>query len=67
MRFLACPHATRLDVAHLDGEGPEPAEVSEDAALLQRYGDAHEAAHLARGMHRSPHRPHKYLHWHYRG
>ena len=32
MRFLACPHATRLDVAHLDGEGPEPAEVSEDAA-----------------------------------
>ena len=47
MRFMACPHATRLDIAHLDGEGPEPAEVSEDAALLQRYGDAHEAAHLA--------------------
>lgn len=31
---------------HLRGEGPEPGEDSEDAALLQKQGDAHEAAHL---------------------
>lgn len=48
MRFMACSHAARLDLAHLAGEGPKPADDSEDAALLQRYGDAHEAAHLAR-------------------
>ena len=24
MRFMACPHATRLDLAWLDGTGPEP-------------------------------------------
>ena len=48
MRFMACPHATRLDLAYLEGKGPKPADDSEDAALLQRYGDAHEAAHLAR-------------------
>ncbi|MBZ9867025.1 TM0106 family RecB-like putative nuclease [Mesorhizobium sp. CA15] len=47
MRFMACPHATRLDLAFLAGEGPQPADDSEDAILLQRYGDAHEAAHLA--------------------
>jgi uncharacterized protein len=46
MRFMACRHATKLDLDYLSGVGPEPAEDSEDAALLQRHGDAHEAAHL---------------------
>ena len=48
MRFMACRHATRLDLDCLNGIGPEPAEDTEDAALLQRHGDAHEARHLAR-------------------
>jgi uncharacterized protein len=30
------------------GTGPEPREDSDDAALLQKQGNAHEAAHLAR-------------------
>lgn len=48
MRFMGCAHATTLDLAHMRGTGPEPREDSEDAALLQKQGDAHEAAHLAR-------------------
>ncbi len=48
MRFTGCAHATRLDLEHLHGRGPEPAEDSADADLLQRHGDAHEAQHLAR-------------------
>ncbi|WP_431298471.1 TM0106 family RecB-like putative nuclease [Tabrizicola sp. BL-A-41-H6] len=48
MRFMGCSHATTLDLARLRGEGPEAREDSEDAVLLQRQGDAHEAAHLAR-------------------
>lgn len=48
MRFMGCTHATTLDLARLRGQGPEPREDSEDAALLQKQGDAHEAAHLAR-------------------
>ena len=47
MRFMGCPHATTLDLAHMRGRGPEPGENTEDAALLQKQGDAHEAAHLA--------------------
>ncbi|MCE8524005.1 TM0106 family RecB-like putative nuclease [Ruegeria pomeroyi] len=47
MRFMSCRHATRLDLDRLNGVGPEPAEDSEDAELLQRHGDEHEAAHLA--------------------
>ncbi len=47
MRFMGCSHATALDLAHMRGTGPEPREDSEDAALLQKQGDAHEAAHLA--------------------
>lgn len=47
MRFMGCAHATSLDLMHLYGNGPEPREDSEDAALLQAQGDAHEAAHLA--------------------
>lgn len=46
MRFMGCAHATTLDLMHLRGEGPEPGEDSEDTALLQKQGDAHEAAHL---------------------
>ena len=48
MRFMGCAHATTLDLMRLRGEGPEPREDSEDAALLQKQGDAHEAAHLER-------------------
>ncbi len=48
MRFMGCAHATTLDLAHMRGTGPDPREDSEDAALLQKQGDAHEAAHLAR-------------------
>ncbi len=48
MRFVGCAHATTLDLAHMRGVGPKPQEDTEDAALLQRQGDAHEAAHLAR-------------------
>ncbi|WP_412509154.1 hypothetical protein [Roseovarius sp. SYSU LYC5161] len=47
-RFMGCAHATTLDLMHLRGEGPKPAESSEDAALLQKQGDAHELAHLER-------------------
>ena len=46
MGFMGCPHATRLDLLRMRGEGPEPGEDTEDAALLQKQGDAHEAAHL---------------------
>jgi uncharacterized protein len=46
MRFMGCAHATTLDLMRLRGEGPEPAEDTEDAALLQKQGDAHEAGHL---------------------
>ena len=46
MRFMGCPHATALDLARMRGKGPQPGENTEDAALLQKQGDAHEAAHL---------------------
>ena len=46
MRFMGCAHATTLDLMRLRGEGPEPGEDTDDAALLQQQGDAHEAAHL---------------------
>ncbi len=48
MRFMGCAHSTTLDLMHLRGEGPEPRQDTEDAALLQKQGDMHEAAHLAR-------------------
>lgn len=44
MRFMGCAHATTLDLARLRESGPEPRTNSEDAALLQKQGDAHEAA-----------------------
>lgn len=48
VRFTGCTHATFLDLQRLRGEGPEPSEDSEDAVLLQKQGDAHEATHLER-------------------
>ncbi len=47
MRFMGCAHATTLDLAYMRGAGPTPRDDSEDAALLQKQGDAHEAAHLS--------------------
>lgn len=47
VRYTACSHATRLDLAHLHGEGPEPAAAGDDALLLQAYGEEHEARYLA--------------------
>lgn len=48
MRFMGCAHATSLDLMHLRGEGPGPGADGEDVALLQKQGDAHEAAQLER-------------------
>ena len=48
MRFMGCAHATTLDLAHMIGDGPEPQQDSDDAELLKKRGDAHEAAHLER-------------------
>tara|TARA_R110002074_G_scaffold378796_1_gene556737 strand:+ start:3632 stop:6931 length:3300 start_codon:yes stop_codon:yes gene_type:complete len=48
MRFMGCAHTTTLDLQRLRGKGPEPRADSDDAALLQKQGDAHEAAHLSR-------------------
>lgn len=48
MRFMSCRHATALDLAYMRGNGPVPREDSDDASLLQKQGDAHEAAHLAK-------------------
>jgi hypothetical protein len=48
MRFMGCAHATTLDLASMGRAGPGPREDSEDAVLLQKQGDAHEAAHLER-------------------
>ncbi len=46
MRFMGCAHATTLDLLKLQGAGLEPRADSEDAALLQKQGNAHEAEHL---------------------
>ncbi len=48
MRFTGCVHATTLDLSSLRGHGPPPREDSEDTLLLQKQGNAHEAAHLKR-------------------
>lgn len=48
MRFMGCNHATTLDLSYMRGNGPVPRADSDDAALLQKQGDAHEAAHLAK-------------------
>ena len=47
MRFAGCAHATALDLGYLrSGPALEPREDSEDAELLQRRGNEHEAAYL---------------------
>ena len=48
MRFMGCAHATTLDLAYLNGSDLMPRQDSEDAALVQSQGNAHEAAHLQR-------------------
>ena len=48
MKFIGCHHATTLDLKHMRGTGPEPRADDEEAELLQKHGDAHEAAHLER-------------------
>lgn len=47
VRYTACSHATRLDLASLHGKGPEPAAAGDDALLLQMHGEEHEARYLA--------------------
>ncbi len=47
-KFTACPHATRLDLAYLQGDDLTPVEDSENTVLLQRRGEQHEAEYLAR-------------------
>ena len=48
MRFTGCPHAITLDMAWREGADITPRADTEDAELLQKKGDAHEAAHLER-------------------
>lgn len=48
MRFMGCLHATAMDLRSLRGEPLTPAADTEDAKLLQQYGDAHEANYLAK-------------------
>jgi uncharacterized protein len=47
MRFMGCTHATAMDLRYLHGEPLTPAQDTEDAKLLQQYGDAHEARYLS--------------------
>lgn len=46
MRFMGCQHATTLDLAYMRGADLKPRVDSEDAELLQKQGNAHEARHL---------------------
>lgn len=46
MKFMGCQHATSLDIAYLNGADIKPREDTDDAQLLQKQGDAHEASHL---------------------
>ncbi|WP_171006899.1 TM0106 family RecB-like putative nuclease [Shimia litoralis] len=46
MKFLGCAHSTALDIARMNGAGPEPRADTDDARLLQQQGDAHELVHL---------------------
>ena len=49
MRFTACPHATRLDMAWVEGDDElVPVEDSELNVLLQQHGLRHEADYLSR-------------------
>ncbi len=46
-RFTACPHATQLDLAYLQGDDLTPVGDSEDTVLLQRRGEQHETEYLS--------------------
>ncbi|RVC89524.1 nuclease, partial [Mesorhizobium sp. M2A.F.Ca.ET.017.03.2.1] len=48
MRFMGCIHATAMDLRYAKGEPLFPAEDTEDAKILQKQGDAHEAKFLAK-------------------
>ncbi|TIW18722.1 MAG: nuclease, partial [Mesorhizobium sp.] len=48
MRFMGCVHATAMDLRYLQGEPLLPAEDTEDAKILQHYGDVHEADYLSK-------------------
>ena len=47
MRFMSCEHATALDLRFARGEDLVPSEDSDDAQLLQKYGDDHELRYLS--------------------
>src|SRR4051794_1362591 len=46
MRFKGCRHATTLDLRLIEVGDIQPGEDGAEAELLQRQGDAHEAAYL---------------------
>lgn len=48
MRFMACKHATVLDLRYAKGEHLSPAEDTEDAKILQKQGDQHETRYLSK-------------------
>src|SRR5258708_19091365 len=48
MRFMSCKHATALDLRYARGEPLEPADDTEDAKILQKQGDDHEARFLTK-------------------
>ena len=48
MRFQGCAHATALDRRYLLGEDLQPIDDAASAELVQKKGDAHEAAYLER-------------------
>lgn len=48
MRFQGCAHATALDRRYLLGEDLQPIDDDASAVLVQKKGDAHEAAYLER-------------------
>lgn len=48
MRFMACKHATALDLRYARGEDLLLVEDTEEAKILQKHGDEHEARYLSR-------------------
>ncbi|MBZ9774019.1 TM0106 family RecB-like putative nuclease [Mesorhizobium sp. CO1-1-8] len=48
MRFMGCNHATAMDLRYARGGPLIPTEDTEDAKILQHYGDAHEADYLSK-------------------
>src|SRR3954451_14922967 len=48
MRFMSCRHATSLDLRYARGELLVPVDDTEDAKILQKHGDDHEARYLSK-------------------